>query len=288
MRTLLIGAAGQLGTALAPLLTGDVCAPCRNELDLANPPMVNQFLSDLQPGLVINAAAYNFVDHAEEEPERAFAINALGPRQLAIACRRLGAVLVQVSTDHVFGLDPSRTEPYQETDAPGPVSAYGVSKLAAEHFVRAICPSHFIVRTCGLYGTSRTAGKGNFVDAILRKGREQKEVAVVADQRCTPTSAADLAQALVRLVATGRYGLYHATNAGHASWAEFAQAIFRMAKIDARAKPITTLQYGAKAARPRFSVLDCAKLSGALSAPLPHWEESLANYLAARGKHAAQ
>lgn len=287
MRTLLIGARGQLGTALMPLLSGEVHTPDRSALDLAHPASIRQFLSALQPRLVINAAAYNFVDRAEDEPELAFAINALGPRQLAIECRRLQAVLVQISTDHVFGLDPARTAAYQETDAPGPVSTYGVSKLAAEYFVRANCPRHFIVRTCGLYGKSQSAGKGNFVEAMLRKAQEQNVVAVVADQRCTPTSAADLAQALAGLVSTDRYGTYHATNGGDASWFEFAQAIFRLANVDARVQPIGTSEYKARAARPCFSVLDCTKLAGVLARPLPHWQDSLARYLAERGKHAA-
>jgi dTDP-4-dehydrorhamnose reductase len=186
---------------------------------------------------------------------------------------------VHISTDHVFGLDATHRRPYVETDVPGPVSAYGVSKLAGEHFVRANCERHFVVRTCGLYGRPPEGGKGNFVETMLRLGRERGEVRVVADQHCTPTSAADLAVLVLALARTDAYGLYHGTNAGATTWYEFASEIFRQATLDVRVTPITTAEFAAKARRPAYSVLDSSKLRSVTGLAIREWRESLAAYL---------
>ena len=184
--------------------------------------------------------------------------------------------LLHVSTDYVFGLDATRNTPWSETDPVGPVSAYGNSKLAGEYFVRSLCPKHFVVRTCGLYGHRAARGKGNFVETMLRLGRERPELRIVADQRCTPTSTTDLARALVSLVETESFGLYHATNAGDCSWFEFACEIFRLANLPVKAIPITAAEYGAKARRPDYSVLDCGKLMRLIGSEMPPWQEALA------------
>ena len=140
------------------------------------------------PDVVVNCAAYNFVDKAESEPDAAFAVNAWGVRDLARVCRDLDCVLVHFSTDYVFGLDSGRARPYAETDAPGPVSVYGLSKLAGEYLVRALCPRHFVIRTCGLYGVWGSGGKGgNFVETMLRVAGQGKPLRVVDDQICTPS-----------------------------------------------------------------------------------------------------
>jgi dTDP-4-dehydrorhamnose reductase len=133
--------------------------------------------------------------------------------------------------------------------------------LAGENFVRAKCSRHFVVRTCGLYGLTALhgAGKGNFVETMLRLGRERKQLRVVDDQRCTPTATADLADALVQLIETDAFGLYHATNSGSLTWCEFAREIFRLAKLEVEVTPITTAEFGAKAHRTVFSVLDCSQ-----------------------------
>src|SRR5205085_9848553 len=177
--------------------------------------------------VVINCAAYNLVDRAEDEPDAAFAVNAWAVRELATACNELGSVLVHFSTDHVFGLDAARRTPYAEDDPPGPVNVYGLSKLSGEYLVRALCPRHFIVRTCGLYGIWGSGGKGgNFVETMLRLAREGKPLRVVDDQECTPSYTVDIATATAALIATDRYGLYHLTNSGSCSWYDFARAIF--------------------------------------------------------------
>src|SRR5439155_18642015 len=155
-------------------------------------------------------------------------------RALADICRDLRCTLVHFSTNYVFGLDDSRTSPYQEADAPGPISVYGLSKLAGEYCVRWLCPEHLIIRTCGLYGVWGSGGKGgNFVETMLRFAGEQKPLHVVADQVCTPSYTVDVAEATVRLLAAGCRGIYHVTNAGSCSWHEFAAAIFELAGVRA-------------------------------------------------------
>lgn len=284
VRTLLIGGRGQLGTALRSQLSGDVVSPDRSELDLANWTQVSERIRAWRPELVINAAAYNLVDRAEDEPEVAFRQNAFAVRHLAREVDTAGGMLVHVSTDHVFGLDASPGHLWRESDAPGPVSVYGASKLTGEFFARTLCARHLIVRTCGLYGVADSPGKGNFVGTMLRLGRQQGEVRVVDDQHCTPTRAADLARAIVDLIGAGASGLYHATNSGATTWCGFAREIFRLAGIATRVIPIRSAEFAAKARRPAWSVLSGEKLSGQRSMSMPEWNVALAEYLAERGE----
>src|SRR5207245_2771295 len=166
------------------------------------------------------------------------------------------STLVHYSTDYVFGLDGSRATPLTEDDSPGPVSVYGLSKLAGEYLVRSICPKHFVIRTCGLYGVWGSGGKGgNFVETMLRVAGQGKPLRVVADQVCTPTYTVDLAEATAALLPTGRYGLYHLTSGGSCSWYEFARAIFELSGVRADLSPITSAEYKAAARRPGYSVL---------------------------------
>lgn len=282
MRIAIVGGRGQLGTALAKVLPGDLLPLASDGFDIASPDQVRQRFDTDRPQLVINAAAYNFLDRAEDEPERAYAVNALGPRNLAAWCSQHDVPLVHVSTDYVFGLDTGRDSPYRETDLPGPQSVYAVSKLAGEAFVRSLAARHWVVRTCGLYGKAISPGKGNFVETMLRLGRERDSLSVVDDQWCTPTSALDLARAISKLVSTDQYGLYHATSSGKTTWYQLAAEIFRLAQIGVTIRPITTAEYPTKARRPGFSVLDTSKLAGAIGGPLPSWKDSLAEYLATR------
>ncbi len=282
MRILITGADGQLGSALRRILEHEVVAACRSVLDITSPEMVERVLTQNRPQVVINTAAYNQVDRAEEEPATAYAVNALGARNLAQWCGQHDVLLVHVSTDYVFGLDRERNRPYSPNDAPGPLSAYGTSKLAGEYFVRSLCPRHFVVRTCGLYGRAENPARGNFVETMLRLADERDELTVVADQRCTPTSAAHLARVIAGLLECDAYGLYHATNAGSTSWYEFACAIFELAESEIRVRPITSAEYAAAAKRPHYSVLDCDELWSTLGWSLPDWREALAEYLKQR------
>lgn len=284
MKTVITGANGQLGTDLRAMISGKCVAVGRSELDISNEKQVAEFLHTHKPAVVINAAAYNKVDDAESEPSLAYAVNALGPRNLALACHQIRATLVHVSTDYVFGQDASRLMPFSEKDPPAPCSAYGISKLAGEHFVRSLCPRSFVVRTCGVYGHAarRGAGKGNFVETMLRLGRELNHLKVVNDQYCTPTSSVDLTEGILRLLQTTEYGLYHFTNDGSATWFDFALEIFSLAGIEIDLRPIPSSEYPTKAARPRFSLLDCTRYETATGQLVPTWQSSLRRYLQER------
>jgi dTDP-4-dehydrorhamnose reductase len=279
MRYAIIGAAGQLGRDFCPRLRGEVVPLGRDRADLTRPDLLRSTLNDLRPDVVVNCAAYNFVDKAEAEPAAACAVNAWGVRDLAAACRDLSCTLVHFSTDYVFGLDEARRTPWAETDAPGPVSVYGLSKLAGEYLVRATCPRHVVVRTCGLYGVWGSGGKGgNFVETMLRVAGQGKPLRVVADQTCTPSYTVDVAGAAAALLTTERHGLFHATNAGECTWFEFARAIFELAGVRADLTAITSREFGAAARRPAYSVLAPSAGVG----PLRPWREALAAYLGER------
>lgn len=279
MRIAVIGAHGQLGSDLM-LQFGARAVPLgHDQVDITDPARIAAALEAVIPDVVINTAAYNLVDRAEDEPAAAFNVNAFGPRHLGKWCAQQGAVLVHVSTDYVFGLDAGRTQPYREDDLPGPQSVYAASKLTGEHFVRAECPRHIVVRTCGLYGLAATRSKGNFVQTMLRLGRERSELRVVDDQRCTPSFTSDVAAAIARLVDCGAEGTFHVTNAGSMTWCEFAREIFRQAGIGTPVVPITTAEFAAKARRPAFSVLDCSKYEALTGIRLRPWQEALGEYL---------
>jgi dTDP-4-dehydrorhamnose reductase len=277
VKHVVLGAAGQLGRELCTRLPGEVVGLTREQADLTQPERLRATLAQLRPDVVVNCAAYNFVDRAESEPDAAFAVNSWGVRVLAFTCHVLGCTLVHFSTDYVFGIEETRTTPYRESDAPGPVSVYGLSKLAGEYLVRALCPEHVVIRTCGLYGARGGGGKGgNFVETMLRLAESGRPVRVVADQVCTPSYAADVAEASARLLASGGQGLYHITNAGSCSWHEFAAAVFELAAMKADLTGITSQEYGAAARRPKYSVL------ASRVPPLRPWREALAAYLADR------
>lgn len=278
MRIALIGAAGQLGTDLHRSLVGEIVPLTHADVEVTDPGSIDAMLDRVRPEMVVNTAAYNLVDKAETEVEAAMASNAYGPRALAIACARREIALTHISTDFVFGIERAST-PRRESDPPGPQSVYAASKLLGEYFVRSYCPRHFVVRTCGLYGQAATKSKGNFVKTMLKLGREKPELRVVGDQKCVPSYTRDVAEAIASLVQTKQYGLYHAINSGDSSWFEVAQEALRLAGISTPIHPITTAEFGAPAARPGYSILDCSKLAGVIGRPLRHWKEALSAYL---------
>jgi dTDP-4-dehydrorhamnose reductase len=287
MKYAVIGAGGQLGHDLAARLQGKVTALTHVEADLTKSEALSAKLAQLSPDIVINCAAYNFVDRAESEPNVAFAVNAWGVRELAKICASQNRTLVHFSTDYVFGLVGDRLLPYVETDAPGPLSVYGLSKLAGEYAVRSICPKHFIIRTCGLYGVWGSGGKGgNFVETMLRVAGQGKPLRVVNDQICTPTYTVDLAEATMALLNTRQYGLYHLTNSGSCSWFEFAKSIFELAGIEADLTPIPTSEYRTAARRPAYSVLESAASRTLSFQPMRNWKDALVDYLHERQKKA--
>jgi len=247
--------------------------------------MVKSCFVRSRPDVVINIAAYVRVDDCESNPDLAYMVNALGVRNVAAAAQEIGAKLVHLSTDYVFGGEerPSRV-PYIEFDTPFPVNVYGRSKLAGEDFVRHLCLKHFIIRTSGLYGIAGSSGKGgNFVETILKLGREQDELKVVNDQVFSPSYTKDLARKIVQLINTAYYGIFHITNRGACSWYEFTSEILRLAGLKVRLTPITSDEYPQKAERPHFSVLDNYQLRLLGMDDMRPWPEALKDYMSRTG-----
>jgi dTDP-4-dehydrorhamnose reductase len=285
MKILLIGALGQLGTDLRKVLTGHEVIPVdREEIDVCDGAQVDAMVDGLAADVLLNCAAFNRVDEAEDNPQAAFAVNAFAVRNLALAARRRNAKLVHFSSDYVF--DGPGRRPYVESDLPCPRSMYGVSKLAGESMVQAIWEKHFLIRTCGLYGYAGSRDKGtNFVEAVIGLGRKGGPVRVVSDQICTPTSTLELACAVSRLVTTEAYGLYHLTNSGACNWYEFAQAVFGLLGMRAEVQPQTSAELRAKARRPTYSVLDNQRFRAEGFDDMRPWREALGEYV--RGRPAA-
>lgn len=280
---LITGAGGQLASDLRPLLEesadiGVVVACRREDLDITSEAAVTQQISEIRPQFVINLAAYNLVDQAEQEPDQAIRVNAEGPRHLAHACRDMDATLVHVSTDHVFGGDSERRTPYHEEDRPDPISVYGHSKLAGERAVQSAGCRHLIIRTCGLYGAMATRAKGNFVTTIRRLAGERDELKVVHDQVCTPSWTRDVAVGIVALIQARAEGIVNVTNSGEASWYDVACEIVRLAGLPTRVVPISSAEYGAAARRPAYSVLSTAKFVSLIRRTLPPWRTALKSF----------
>ena len=284
MTTLLIGANGQLGCELLRAFGDHELVPLTHaDLELTDRAQIKDVLHKYRPTLILNTAAYHRVDECEDSPERAFAVNAIAVRDLALAAKEIGAALVHFSTDYVF--DGRRLSPYREVDPPCPLSVYAMSKLAGEHFVRTILERHFVIRTCGLYaGAGSRAKGGNFVEAMLALAREGREIRVVGDQVLTPTSAKELAQKVRQLVETDAYGLYHITNDGECSWYQFAAAIFELTHLRPLLTETTSAAYGARATRPAYSVLDNANLRSLGLDDLRGWQDALKEYLVDRDR----
>ncbi len=279
MRIALIGAAGQLGTDLKRILP-DVVPITHHDLELTDSAQVAGVLDRILPDLVLNTAAYNLVDAAEDQPDLARAVNVVGPENLARWCSSRDVTLVQISSDYVFGGDSLRQTPYTEEDEPAPLGVYGRSKLDGENVVRTLCERHFVIRTCGLYGQAETRSKGNFVKTMLRLADERPELNVVNDQHCTPSYTADVAEMIAALIQQSEYGTYHITNSGATTWFEVAREALRLAGKSTLVHPIPSSAYPTKAQRPAYSVLDCRKVQLATGLSMPTWQNALARYVA--------
>jgi dTDP-4-dehydrorhamnose reductase len=280
MRVLVTGKGGQLAQCLAEKAAGhpdlDLIFTSRAEADLSSSGSVAAAIAAVRPDLVINAAAYTAVDRAEEEPALAFRINAEGAGEAAAAAGAVGAPIIQLSTAYVF--DGQASKPYREDAPVNPLSVYGRSKLAGEEAVRAVNPDHLILRTAWVYSPF---GR-NFVKTMVAAAREWDELRVVDDQQGCPTSALDLAEAILS-IAGRREGFgqtYHLAGAGSASWFELASEVMahcqRLGLPTAAARPIKTADWPTRAARPAFAVLDCAKATRDLGLRLPDWRSSVA------------
>jgi len=279
MTIAIVGAQGQLGRDLINVLPQPDTVPLDHQrIEIRDRESVDRAIREVGPDVIVNCAAYNRVDEAEDKPGEAFAVNAEGVLNLARAAERCGATLLHISTDFVFGGE--KRTPYAVTDPPAPRNVYGLSKLAGEWMARRYASKHVIVRTCGLYGIGASRSKGtNFVDTMIRLARNERPTKVVNDQIVCPTSTRDLALGLVKLIESGKHGAFHMTNAGQCSWFEFAQEVFtRMGKAH-QISPIPSSEYPMKATRPEYSVLDNRQLTEIGISPLRHWREALHSYL---------
>lgn len=274
MKILLTGAGGMLGKVLSPCLEdrGHVVKGLpREELDVTNYQQVNDILAYAKPDLVIHAAAYTRVDQAESEPDLAYLINGYGTENIALACAKLDTPMLYVSTDYVF--DGEQNRPYTTWERCRPLSLYGKSKLAGEKALQRHLKQFYIVRTSWLYGPH---GR-NFVNTILEMSRQRKPVRVVSDQWGTPTCTLSLSECIADLIATERWGVYHATDGGVTNWYEFANEILRGTNVEVQ--PIDTKDFPRPATRPKYSVLDKTTLIHTIGREVIPWEESLRGYL---------
>jgi dTDP-4-dehydrorhamnose reductase len=289
MKIAVIGANGQLGTDVTAAFTANrdsVHGLTHSEIEISNPDSVSAVIEGIRPDVIVNTAAMHQVDDCERDPGKAFAVNALGAKNLATAARKVGAVLMHVSTDYVF--DGAKGQPYVEDDNPLPLNAYGITKLAAEHFVRATADRYFVIRSSGLYGTSLCRAKGglNFVELMLKLAKDRGEVRVVDSEFVTPTSTVELAEQIVRLSQSDAYGLYHATAEGSCSWHEFAREIFQATHTPVRLIVAGPNEFPAKVPRPKYSVLENRALKSRGLNVFKPWQDGLHAYLAQRIKSA--
>lgn len=290
-RILIVGSAGQVGVELQRSFAdyGEITARDRDAFDLADPEQVRALVREVEPNIILNAAAYTAVDRAESDSAVAMAVNAQAPRTLAEEALRTDALLVHYSTDYVF--DGSKAGPWVETDKPNPLNIYGASKLAGEEAIQQVGGKYLIFRTSWVYGPHGH----NFLLTMLRLGAERDQLSIVDDQHGAPTTSIELADATRTIVggvlsgkfgsATSWAGLYHMTCAGSVSWCGFASEIFAQAGSMLHGKtpmvrPISTADYPTPAKRPRNSVLSNEKLGARFGARLSSWEDGLRNAIA--------
>lgn len=275
-KIIVAGCNGQLGRAVNKLYANDGHYELVNtdvgELDITDIDEVMSFAREVKPYAIVNCAAHTGVDACETEADKAYRINAIGARNLSIAATETDAKLIHISTDYVF--DGKGTRPYTEFDAVGPQGMYGRTKLAGENFVRQFADRYFIIRTAWLYGDGK-----NFVKTMLRLSETNDKVRVVKDQVGSPTSAEELAKAIAYLLPTENYGLFHGTCEGDCSWAEFTEEIFRLAGKKTVVEAITTEEFGAKAPRPAYSILENYMFKLTSDFMFADWHDAIAKYM---------
>jgi dTDP-4-dehydrorhamnose reductase len=284
MNIAVIGADGQLGADLCEILEKNHHAVTRltiAHIDVADRDSVSRVLTGVSPQLVINTAAFHDLEKCEDEPAKAFEVNALGARHAALVCNDIDAALMHISTDYVF--DGHKRAPYIEADTPMPLNVYANSKLAGEHFVRAIARKHYILRVSGIYGQAPCIGKKgmNFVKLMLKLSTERDEVRVVDNEILTPTATAEISRQIVKIIGSDiPYGVYHATAEGSCSWYEFAKAIFDITRPGIKFNKAAPGEFAVKVNRPEYSVLENKGLKDQGINIMRHWKEGLRDYLA--------
>lgn len=286
-KTALIGANGQLATDIRKVFDKNyfsIVPLTHKDIEITDSNKVKKVLEEINPNIVINTAAYHKVDEVEDNPEKAFLINSVAQKNLAELSRKNNWTLVFISTDYVFGLDEKRKTPYLETDKTGPINVYGVSKVAGEFFTQYIAKKYFIARVSGLFGTAGSSGKGgNFVELMIKLGKERGEVKVVNDQVLTPTYTKNIAENLNELLKTDYYGLYHITSKGECSWYQFAKEIFNQLKMKVKCQPVDSTHFPTRAKRPKYSALAKANLDKIGLNKMNDWRVNLNLYLKEKG-----
>jgi dTDP-4-dehydrorhamnose reductase len=286
MRVLVTGCEGQVGADLCPALKNfDIIPLSHKDIEITDIQSIKAAINKYAPDIIINTAAYINVDDCEQNCDKAFSVNALGARNIAVVAQEINAKLVHISTDHIFGGQGCiASVPFCEFDQPSPVNVYGASKLAGEEYIKHLCNRYFIVRTAGLYGIAGSNMKGgNFVDKIIRSAGEKSELQVVDDQITSPTHTKDLANKMVELLGTEYYGTYHITNSGYCSWCQFARYILESANIQTPVIPVKSTEYLQKAKRPYFSALNNYQLKLLGMDDMQHWHDALIDYMKLKG-----
>jgi dTDP-4-dehydrorhamnose reductase len=284
VRVAILGASGQLGTDLVRVFSSEgryeVHGFAHEDVEVTDMASLRTALTGSNPEVVINTAAFHRVDECEDNPEKAFQVNAIGALNVARLCRDLGAVCVYISTDYVFSGE--KECPYTEEDTPDPINVYGTSKLAGEYLVRQAAPQWIVARVASLFGVAGARGKGgNFVGTILRKARAGESLRVVDDMRMSPTYTVDAARALEVIIRAGETGVFHVTNQGECSWYEFACAIVALAGIKVQIERVSSREYPRPARRPTKSALGSVRLPDEARDMLRPWDEALRAYLRA-------
>jgi dTDP-4-dehydrorhamnose reductase len=285
MKVAVLGANGQLGSDVCSAFhqNGDeVVRLTHSDLELTTNASVEAALTAHEPEFIVNTAAMHHVEKCEADPSAAFAANAIGARNVAQWAKAAGTAVAYISTDYVF--DGLKGAPYVETDVAGPLNAYGITKLAGEHFTIATTPQHFVLRVSAIYGHYPCRAKGglNFVELMLKLSREREELRVVDDEFVTPTPTVQIAAQLVVLSRSTNYGLYHGTAEGSCSWHEFAREILMSIGSNIRLEKARPGEFPAKVPRPKYSVLENAALKAARLNVFTDWRDGLRSYLAAR------
>jgi dTDP-4-dehydrorhamnose reductase len=286
-KVVVFGSRGQLGVELVRVFkerSYEVVSLDRTKVDISDPASVEKILATEDPGNVVNAAAYNQVDVAENEPLPAFMANGFAVRNLAMACRQIDARFVHFSTDYVF--DGAAGRAYTEDDRPHPLGAYGVSKLAGELYAQAYLEKPLVIRTSGVFGPGglRTA-RGNFIELMLRLAASNRPIRVVEDHVASPTYAPLLAARTVDLLEAKQHGLFHIGGGTPISWFDYAALIFRVAGLQPQLQPTNEREYRTAARRPKYSALSNAKLESCGIAPMPPLEKAIEMYLHARDQY---
>jgi len=282
-KVVIIGASGQLGFDFTKALKQHseyLCYPFNhNQLDITKIRQVRHIIKTIKPNIVVNCAAFHKVERVELAPQKAFKINAIAQRNLAKMAHQYNFELCFISSDYVFGKDDCRSKPYSEQDLPGPVNVYGVSKLVGEYFTTSNCNKHFIIRTSGLYGIKGPSGKGdNFVDYLIRTGKNTKRIKVGTDQKLCFTYTKHIADNLIKLFKTKQYGLYHMVSNGGCNRLELAVEIYKQLKWRVVCEPMEK-QVSSIVRRPAYSVLINQQLINLNLNTMTDWQTALSQYL---------